>query len=39
MIINKIKEFYTNLPFDSLSEISPKDHIVLKTFNTEFQEM
>ena len=31
--------FVTNKPFDSLLEISPKDHIVLKTFNSEFQEI
>ena len=31
--------FVPNKPFDSLLEISPKDHIVLKTFNSEFQEI
>ena len=32
-------KFVPNKPFDSLLEISPKDHIVLKTFNSEFQEI
>ena len=31
--------FVPNKPFDSLLEISPKDHIVLKSFNSEFQEI
>ena len=31
--------FVPNKPFDSLSEISPKNHIFLKTFNSEFQEI
>ena len=26
-----------NKPFDNLLEISPTNHIILKTFNTEFQ--
>ena len=33
---------YTFIPlksFDSLLEISPKNHIFLKTFNSEFQEI
>ena len=29
--------FVPNKPFGSLSEISPKNHIFLKTFNSEFQ--
>ena len=29
--------FVPNKPFGSLSEISPKNHIYLKTFNSEFQ--
>ena len=29
--------FIWNQPFDSLLEISPKNHIFLKTFNSEFQ--
>ena len=40
MIINKIQESYTffpNKPFGSLLEISPTNHIFLKTFNSEFQ--
>ena len=38
MIINKIQELYTfvpNKPFGSLLEISPTNHIFLKTFNSE----
>ena len=31
--------FVRNKPFGSLLEISPKNHIVLKTFNSEFQEI
>ena len=31
--------FVTNKPFGSLLEISPKKHIFLKTFNSEFQEI
>ena len=40
MIICKIQEshtFFPNKPFGSLLEISPKTHIFLKTFNSEFQ--
>ena len=29
--------FVPNKPFDSLLEVSPKNHIFLKTFNSEFQ--
>ena len=42
MIISKIQESYTfvpNKPFASLFKISPKNHIFLKTFNSEFQEI
>ena len=31
--------FVPNKPFGSLLEISPKNHIFLKTFNSEFQEI
>ena len=31
--------FVPNKPFGSLLEISPPDHIFLKTFNSEFQEI
>ena len=31
--------FVPNKPFDSLLEISPKNHIFLKTYNSEFQEI
>ena len=31
--------FVTNKPFGSLLEISPKNHIFLKTFNSEFQDI
>ena len=40
MIINKIKELYTfvpNKPFGSLLETTLKNHIFLKTFNSEFR--
>ena len=40
MIICKVQEshtFFPNKPFGSLLEISPKTHIFLKTFNSEFQ--
>ena len=40
MIINKIQESYTFAPnkqFGSLLEISPTNHIFLKTFNSEFE--
>ena len=30
---------FPNRPFDSLLEISPKNHIFLKTFNSEFQDI
>ena len=30
--------FVPNKPFGSLLEISPKNHIFLKTFNLDFQE-
>ena len=31
--------FFLNKPFGSLLEISPANHIFLKTFNSEFQEI
>ena len=31
--------FVPNKPFDSLLEISPQNHIFLKTFNSEFQDI
>ena len=31
--------FVPNKPFGSLLEISPKNHIFLKTFNSEFQDI
>ena len=31
--------FVPNKPFGSLLEISPQNHIFLKTFNSEFQEI
>ena len=31
--------FVSNKPFGSLLEISPPNHILLKTFNSEFQEI
>ena len=31
--------FVPNEPFGSLSEISPKNHIFLKTVNSEFQDI
>ena len=31
--------FVLDKPFDSLLEISPRNHIFLKTFNSEFQEI
>ena len=31
--------FVPNKPFSSLLEISPKNHIFLKTFNSEFQDI
>ena len=43
MIINKIQEYYIRLfknkPFSSLLEISPTNHIFLKTFNSEYDEI
>ena len=42
MIINKIQEYYMfipNKPFGSLLEISPTNHIFLKTFNSEYNEI
>ena len=42
MIISKIKKYYIHLfqkPFGSLLEISPTNHIFLKTFDPEFQEV
>ena len=42
MIISKIQEYYKfvpNKPFGSLLQISPTNHIFLKTFNSEFQEI
>ena len=42
MIINKIQQSYIcisvpNKPFSSLLEVSAKNHMLLKTFNSEFQ--
>ena len=38
MIINKIEEFCINLfQINHLLKISPINHILLKTFNSEFQ--
>ena len=31
--------FVSNKPFDALLEVSPRNHIFLKTFNSEFQEI
>ena len=42
MIINKIQEYYVHLfPINlgSLLEISPTNHIFLKTFNSEYDEI
>ena len=42
MTISKIRELYTFVPnktFGSLGEIFPPNHVFLKTFNSEFQEM
>ena len=43
MIINKIQEYYIRLfknkPFSSLLEISPTNHIFLKTFNSEYDQI
>ena len=42
MIISKIQDFcihlFPNKPFGSLLEISPKNHIFLKTFSSQFQD-
>ena len=38
MIISKIREYCLLLSFGSLLEISPTNHVFLKTFNSEFQE-
>ena len=42
MIHTRFKALYTfvpNKPFGSLLEISPANHIFIKTFNTEFQDI
>ena len=41
MIINKIHEytFVTNKSFGSLLDISPSNHIFLKKFNSEYDEI
>ena len=43
MIINKIQEscihLFQKTPFRSLLEISPTNHIFLKTFNSEYNEI
>ena len=43
MIIKKIQEYCTllfqNKPFGSSIEISPTNHIFLKTFNSEYNEV
>ena len=44
MIISKIREsclytFVPNKPFGSLLEISPTNHIFLKTYNSEYDEI
>ena len=40
MIINKLQDlFIPNKPFGSLFEISPTNHIFLKTFNSEHDEI
>ena len=42
MIIKKIQVLYTfvqNKPFGSLLQISPTNHIFLKTFNSEFNDI
>ena len=43
MIINKIQEYYTRLcqikPFVSLLELCRTNHIFLKTFNSEYDEI
>ena len=43
MIVNKIQEFFfifvPNKPFSNLLDISRKNHIFLKTFNSRFQDI
>ena len=39
MVILVLFTFVPNKPFAYLLEISPKNHIFLKTFNTEFQDI
>ena len=39
MIIKKIQEYYTLKPLGSLLEIYPANHIFLKTFNSEYNEI
>ena len=42
MIITKIQEYYMfvpSKPFGSLLEIYPANHIFLKTFNSEYDEI
>ena len=39
MIISKIQEFCFEFCIGSLLEISPKNHIFLKTLNSEFQDI
>ena len=40
MIINKIQEYYIRLfQINFLVEISPTNHIFLKTFNSEYDEI
>ena len=39
MIINKIQEYYTLLYQINLLVISPTNHIFLKTFNSEYNEI
>ena len=38
-ILHAFGTFVRKIPFGSLLEISPKNHIFLKTFNSEFQEI
>ena len=40
MIINRIQEYYIRLfEINLLVEISPTNHIILKTFNSEYDEI
>ena len=40
MIISKVQDtFVSNKPFGSLLEICPTNHIFLKTFNSEYDEI